>query len=134
MGEVHSIMSNDQRLELWRTKLVEAEKIQRDVEHLNLLKKRLNDERVAIFDEIETNGISRNAFKEILRQRKLDVDKREHFRRSYAEGEVANGWAQVDAFGYGDPVASIDEADARQAKIDADAAFLTDLEERFGAA
>ena len=133
MGEVHSIMTNEQRLQLWRDKLVDAEKIAAEVVRLNLMKKRLNDQRVAIFDEIEANGILRNSFKEILRQRKMDADKRDKFRQSYDEGARACGWSQIDALGYDEADSAKSEADILAEQEIADAAFLAELEQRLEA-
>ena len=102
MGDVTPIQTREMRLQLWRDKLKEAEAIDRDLEQLSTLKSKLNKQKGAIFDEVETNGISRNAFKEVLRQRKLEIEKREKFRASYEEGAAAYGWAQVDFIGYGE--------------------------------
>ena len=130
MGDVTPIQTREMRLQLWRDKLKEAEAIDRDLEQLSTLKSKLNKQKGAIFDEVETNGISRNAFKEVLRQRKMDEDKRTKFRESYAEGSAANGWAQMDFVGHG--AASDDEPEEAPDVEQSDDDFLADLHQRLG--
>ena len=131
MGDITPINTREARLQLWRDKLTAAEAIDRDLEQLSILKSKLNKQKGAIYDEVETNGIMRNAFKEVLRQRKLEVEKRDKFRASYEEGAAANGWAQVDAFGYSDLLH--DQRDEQRTEASSEDEFLEDLKLRLEA-
>lgn len=131
MGDITPINTREQRLQLWRDKLAAAEAIDRDLEQLSIMKSKLNKQKGAIYDEVETNGIMRNAFREVLRQRKLEVEKREKFRASYEEGAAANGWAQMDAFGYSDLLH--ERRTGQVAEASSDDEFLEDLKQRLEA-
>lgn len=130
MAEVITIQTPAARLRLWNEKLAEVEALQEQVKAKRLEIKALNQEVTSHYDEIEANGISRNAFKEVLHQRKMDEDKRTKFRESYAEGSAANGWAQMDFVGHGAP--ADDDAEEAPDVEQSDDDFLADLHRRLG--